>query len=155
MFMINPHPSSCVQQQPLLKDCVLFSLLVDHQGIKQQHQPRQAKDSFAKTSQTQLGGIALELCLLGLPFKFVRCYRAPPVFTIWMTTYTNSHWKSNRTMIFSQPFQVAWEDLGVNRPLRTMSDQLVQSKVCGQHVLKSNKIWVSNNELSLHAHYSQ
>ena len=53
IFMLIPHPSNCVQQQPLLKNRVLRYLLIDHQRIEQQHQRSQAKDSFAKTCQTQ------------------------------------------------------------------------------------------------------
>ena len=53
IFMLIPHPSNCVQQQPLLKNRVLRYFLIDHQRIEQQHQRSQAKDSFAKTCQTQ------------------------------------------------------------------------------------------------------
>lgn len=89
--MLIQHPSNCVQQQPLLQDRVLLYLLIDHQRIEQQHQRSQAKDSFAKTCQTQFdiqqgpgvvsAWFTIQIC---------GCFRAPPVFTtIQMTICSN------------------------------------------------------------------
>ena len=99
-FHAIPQPSNCVQKQPFLKDRVLFGLLVNHQQIEQQHQCCQAKDSSAKTSKKS-SFICADLVA---PSKFVRCCRAPSVFTTTFLNPTKRHRFSGKQFLLGAKF---------------------------------------------------